>query len=335
VAPDLPVMRDPDGHIYFKEEVGGILMGGFDPWAKPWGMNGIPADFSFGTLPEDWDKFEILMKNAIQRVPALETAPVRLLMNGPESFTPDNYFILGEAPEVRCYYVGAGFCSGGIAAAGGAGQALAQWIVDDAAPMDLSRADIRRFAPFHADPAFLRARASEGVGVHYFIAFPNRELESGRGLRRSPLYDRLAAKGACSGAKMGWERANWFAPTGVVPETVYSFNRQNWFPHVAAEHRAAREAVALFDQTSFGKLWLQGRDAEAVLQRLCTNDVAVPPGRIVYTGLLNERGGYESDLTVARLSGDCYQILTGAAQITRCFARPSGPISSSRMTSAE
>jgi sarcosine dehydrogenase len=317
VAPDLPVMRDPDGHIYFKEEVGGILMGGFDPWAKPWGMNGIPADFSFGTLPEDWDKFEILMQNAIQRVPALETAPVRLLMNGPESFTPDNYFVLGEAPEVRRYYVGAGFCSGGIAAAGGAGQALAQWIVDDGPPMDLSRADIRRFAPFHGDPTFLRARASEGVGVHYFIAFPNRELTSGRGLRRSPLYDRLAANGASFGAKMGWERANWFAPAGVTPETVYSFGRQNWFLYAAAEHRATRQAVALFDQTSFGKLSLQGRDAEVVLQRLCANDVAVPPGRIVYTGWLNARGGYESDLTVARLSGDCYQIITGAAQITR------------------
>ncbi len=317
VAPDLPVMRDPDGHIYFKEEVGGILMGGFDPWAKPWGMQGIPADFSFGTLPEDWDKFEVLMKNAIQRVPALETAPVRLLMNGPESFTPDNYFILGEAPEVRRYYVGAGFCSGGIAAAGGAGRALAQWIADDAAPMDLSRADIRRFAPFHADPGFLRTRASEGVGVHYFIAFPNREWVSGRGLRRSPLYDRLAARGACFGSKMGWERANWFAPVGVAPEPVYSFGRQNWIPYAAAEHRATREAVAVFDQTSFGKMLLQGRDAEAVLQRLCTNDVAVPPGRIVYTGMLNERGGYESDLTVARLSDDCYQIITGAAQITR------------------
>ncbi len=317
VAPDLPVMRDPDGHIYFKEEVGGILMGGFDPWAKPWGMQGIPADFSFGTLPEDWDKFEVLMKNAIQRVPALETAPVRLLMNGPESFTPDNYFILGEAPEVRRYYVGAGFCSGGIAAAGGAGRALAQWIADDAAPMDLSRADIRRFAPFHADPGFLRTRASEGVGVHYFIAFPNREWVSGRGLRRSPLYDRLAARGACFGSKMGWERANWFAPVGVAPEPVYSFGRQNWIPYAAAEHRATREAVAVFDQTSFGKMLLQGRDAEAVLQRLCTNDVAVPPGRIVYTGMLNERGGYESDLTVARLSDDGYQIITGAAQITR------------------
>ena len=317
VSPDLPVMRDPDGHIYFKEEVGGLLMGGFDPWAKPWGMDGIPADFSFGTLPEDWDKFEILMTNAIQRVPALESAPVRLLMNGPESFTPDNYFILGEAPEVRRYYVGAGFCSGGIAAAGGAGQALAQWIADDRPPMDLSPADIRRFASFHGDPAFLRERASEGVGVHYFIAFPNRELTTGRGLRRSPLHDRLAAKGAAFGAKMGWERANWFAPAGVAPETVYSFGRQNWFPYSAAEHRATREAVAVFDQTSFGKLLLQGRDAEAVLQRLCANDVTVPPGRIVYTGLLNERGGYESDLTVTRITGDCYLIVTGSAQITR------------------
>jgi 4-methylaminobutanoate oxidase (formaldehyde-forming) len=317
VTPDLPVLRDPDGHIYFKEEVGGILMGGFDPWAKPWGVGGIPADFSFGTLPEDWDKFEILMRNAIQRVPALETAPVRLLMNGPESFTPDNYFILGEAPEVRRYYVGAGFCSGGIAAAGGAGQALAQWIVADRQPMDLWPADIRRFAPFHGDPAFLRERASEGVGVHYFVAFPNRELTTGRGLRRSPLHDRLAAKRACFGAKMGWERANWFAPAGVAPEAEYSFGRQNWFPYSAAEHRAARGAVAVFDQTSFGKLLLQGKDAETVLQRLCANDVAVAPGRVVYTGLLNEQGTYESDVTVTRLSGDRYLIVTGSAQTTR------------------
>ncbi|MDP2703067.1 MAG: FAD-dependent oxidoreductase, partial [Candidatus Rokubacteria bacterium] len=191
VTPDLPVMRDADGHIYFKEEVAGLLMGGFDPWAKPWGMDGIPEGFSFGTLPEDRAKFEPLMRNAVQRVPALASAQVRLLMNGPESFTPDNYFILGEAAEVRRYYVGAGFCSGGIAAAGGAGRALAEWIVEDRPPMDLWQADIRRFAPFHADPGFLRERASEIVGVHYFVAFPNRELETGRGLRLSPLYERL------------------------------------------------------------------------------------------------------------------------------------------------
>ncbi len=317
VTSDLPVMRDADGHIYFKEEVAGLLMGGFDPWAKPWGMDGIPDGFSFGTLPEDWDKFEILMQNAIQRVPALASAQVRLLMNGPESFTPDNYFILGEAAEVRRYYVGAGFCSGGIAAAGGAGRALAEWIVEDRPPMDLWQADIRRFAPFHGNPEFLQERASEGVGVHYFVAFPNRELETGRGLRLSPLYERLRDRRACFGNKMGWERANWFAPEGVVPETSYSFGRQNWFPYVAAEHRACREAVAVFDQTSFSKFRLEGPDAEAALQRLCANDVAVAPGRMVYTGMLNERGGFESDLTVTRISADEYLIVTGSAQVTR------------------
>jgi sarcosine dehydrogenase len=317
VTSDLPVMRDADGHIYFKEEVGGLLMGGFDPWAKPWGMDGIPEGFSFATLPEDWDKFEPLMRNAVHRVPALASARVRLLMNGPESFTPDNYFILGEAPEVTRYYVGAGFCSGGIAAAGGAGRALAEWIVEDRPPMDLWQADIRRFAPFHGNPEFLRERASEIVGVHYSVAFPNRELETGRGLRRSPLHERLRVQRACFGNKMGWERANWFAPEGVAPEAVYSFGRQNWFPYVAAEHRACREAVAVFDQSSFAKFRLEGADAEAVLQRLCANDVAVAPGRIVYTAMLNERGGFESDLTVTRLSGDAYLIVTGSSQVTR------------------
>ena len=317
VASDLPVLRDPDGHIYVKEEVGGLLMGGFDPWAKPWGAEGIPEGFAFGTLKEDWDKFDILMRNALVRLPALETAEVRTFLNGPEAFTPDNYFILGEAPEVRRYYVGAGFCSGGIAAAGGAGKALAEWIVEDRAPMDLWPADIRRFAPFHGNRRFLRERVSEIVGVHYNIAFPNRELTSGRGLRRSPLHERLRARRACFGAKMGWERANWFAPEGVEPEAVYSFGRQNWFPYAAAEHRAAREAVAVFDQTSFAKLKLEGADAEAVLQRLCANDVDVPPGRVVYTAMLNDRGGFESDLTVTRLAADAYLIVTGSAQGTR------------------
>lgn len=317
VPSDLPVLRDPDGHIYVKEEVGGLLMGGFDPWAKPWGGDGIPEGFRFGTLKEDWDKFDILMRNALARLPALESAEVRTFLNGPESFTPDNYFILGEAPEVRRYYVAAGFSSGGIAAAGGAGQALAQWIVEDRAPMDLWPADIRRFAPLHGTRRFLRERVSEIVGVHYHIAFPNRELTSGRDLRRSPLHERLRARRACFGAKMGWERANWFAPEGVAPETVYSFGRQNWFPHAAAEHRATREAVTLFDQTSFAKLRVEGPDAQEVLQRLCANDVAVAPGRVVYTAMLNERGGFESDLTVTRLSEDAYLVVTGAGQGTR------------------
>jgi 4-methylaminobutanoate oxidase (formaldehyde-forming) len=317
VSSDLPVLRDPDGHIYVKEEVGGLLMGGFDPWAKPWGTDSIPEGFSFQTLKEDWEKFEILMTNAVKRLPDLETAEVRTFLNGPESFTPDNYFILGEAPEVRRYYVGAGFCSGGIAAAGGAGRALAEWIVEDRPPMDLWQADIRRFAPFHADRRFLRERVSEIVGVHYHIAFPNRELTSGRGLRRSPLHERLRARRAAFGVKMGWERANWFAPEGVEPTPVYSFGRQNWFTYSVAEHRAAREAVAVFDQTSFSKIRVDGADAEAALQRLCANDVAVAPGRVVYTAMLNEQGGFESDLTVTRLAGDAYLVVTGAAQTTR------------------
>jgi 4-methylaminobutanoate oxidase (formaldehyde-forming) len=317
VSADLPVLRDPDGHIYVKEEVQGLLMGGFDPWAKPWGTDGIPDGFSFSTLKEDWEKFEVLMTNAVKRLPGLESAEVRTFLNGPESFTPDNYFIMGEAPEVRRYYVGAGFSSGGIAAAGGAGRALAEWIVGDRPPMDLWPADIRRFAPFHADRRFLRERVSEIVGVHYHIAFPNRELTSGRGLRRSPLHDRLGERGASFGAKMGWERANWFAPAGMDPTPVYSFGRQNWFDYSAAEHRAAREAVALFDQTSFATFRVDGADAEAALQRLCANDVAVAPGRIVYTAMLNEQGGFESDLTVTRLAADAYLVVTGAGQATR------------------
>ena len=317
VTPDLPVMRDPDGYIYFKEEVGGLVMGGFEPEAKPWGMDGIPADFEFSLLPDDWDQFEILMENALIRVPALETAPIKQFVNGPESFTPDGNFILGEAPALKNFFVGAGFNSAGIASAGGAGRALAEWIVEDEPTMDLWPVDIRRFARFHGNDRWLHERVRESLGLHYAMSWPNREFESARGLRRSPLYRHLAERGACFGAKMGWERANWFAPEGVAPVLDYSWGRQNWFDRSAAEHRAVREAVAVFDQTSFSKFLLQGRDAEAVMQRLCANDVAVPPGRCVYTGMLNAKGGYETDLTVTRLAEDSYFIVTGSAQTTR------------------
>jgi 4-methylaminobutanoate oxidase (formaldehyde-forming) len=317
IAPDLPVMRDPDGYIYFKEEVGGLVMGGFEPEAKPWGMQGIPENFEFQLLPDDWGQFEILMQSALHRVPALERAEIRQFVNGPECFTPDGHFILGEAPEVRNFFVGAGFNSAGIASAGGAGMALAEWIVEGAPTLDLWPVDIRRFAPLHGNDAWLHDRVKETLGLHYAMPWPNRELESGRPLRRSPLYDRLKAKGACFGSKLGWERPNWFAPPGSAPKVEYSFGRQNWFGASAAEHRAAREAVALFDLSSFAKFMLQGRDAEAALQRLCCNDVAVPPGRMVYTGLLNTRGGYESDLTVTRLAPDRYLIITGTAEATR------------------
>jgi sarcosine dehydrogenase len=317
VASDLPVMRDPDGYIYFKEEVGGLLMGGFEPQAKPWGMDGIPDDFEFGMLPDDWDQFQILMENALIRVPALETADVKTFMNGPESFTPDNNFILGEAPEVKNFFVGAGFNSMGIAAGGGAGRALAEWIVAGEPTLDLWPVDIRRFGRFHGNDAWLKERVGEVLGLHYMMPWPNRELMSGRPLRCSPLYERLAGKNALFGSKMGWERPNFFAPTHAEARLDYSFTRQNWFAFVEAEHRAAREAVAVFDLSSFSKFLLQGRDAEAALQRLCANDVAVPVGQTVYTGLLNARGNYESDLTVARLAEDRFLIITGTAQTTR------------------
>lgn len=320
VHPDLPVMRDPDGFIYFKEEVGGLVMGGFEPNAKPWGMQGIPEPFEFQLLPDDWDQFEILMQNALQRVPALETAQVKQFYNGPESFTPDNNFILGEAPELRHFYVGAGFNSMGIASAGGAGMALAEWIVAGEPTMDLWPVDIRRFAGFNGNESWLHDRVKETLGLHYAMPWPNRELDTARPFRRSPLYAHLRDAGASFGSKMGWERPNFFAPAGETPEIRYAFGQQNWLPWSGAEHRACREGVALFDMSSFSKYIVKGADAEAVLQQLMSNDVAVPPGQTVYTAMLNEGGTYESDLTVTRLAQDQYLLVTGSAQTTRDFS---------------
>ncbi|WP_457585197.1 GcvT family protein [Ensifer canadensis] len=314
VHPDLPVMRDPDGYIYFKEEVGGLVMGGFEPEAKPWGMAGIPDDFEFALLPDDWDQFEVLMQSALQRVPQLATSEVKKFYNGPESFTPDNNFMLGEAPELKNFYVGAGFNSMGIASAGGAGRALAEWIVNGAPTMDLWPVDIRRFANFNNNPRWLHDRVKETLGLHYAMPWPNRELDTARPFRRSALYDRLAAKGACFGSKMGWERANWFANEGEQPVTDYAFGRQNWHEAVKREMKATREAAGIFDQTSFAKLLVQGRDAAAALNRICAADIDGAIGRSVYTGLLNARGGYESDLTVLRLAADRFLLITGSAQ---------------------
>jgi glycine cleavage system T protein len=316
VTRDLPVLRDPDGYIYVREEVGGLLMGGFEPAAKPWGMDGIPPHFAFSLLPEDWEHFRLLMEQACVRIPALETAPVRRHVNGPESFTPDNRYMLGEAPELRNFFVAAGFNSVGIASAAGAGQALAQWIVDGEPGMDLWDVDIRRFAPFQSNAQYLRERTTEVVGLLYAMHWPFRQPETARGVRRSVLHDRLTAGGAVFGVVAGWERANWFAPDGMEPRYVYTYGRPSWFPCAAAEHRAAREQVALFDQSSLAKLLLQGPHATAVLQRLCANDVDVPPGRIVYTQMLNARGGIECDLTVTRLADDAYLVVTVAAAAT-------------------
>jgi len=316
VHPMLPVMRDPDGYIYYKEEVGGLVMGGFEPQAKPWTMDPIPSTFQFQLLGEDWDQFEILMTNAIHRTPCLETAKVKMLLNGPESFTPDGNFILGEAPELRNCFVAAGFNSAGIANSGGAGRLIAEWIVGGEAPSDLWDVDIRRFAPFTANRKALAQRTGETLGLHYAMRWPRQELETARPLRTSPLYDRLAAKGAVFGAKNGWERVNYFRPAGAAP-AVHGLGRPGWLDWVIAEQRATRDAVAIYDQTSFGKLLVQGRDALAVLQRLCANEIDVPLGKMVYTAMLNERGGFESDLTVMREKADRFLIITGSAQPTR------------------
>ncbi|RQO42087.1 FAD-dependent oxidoreductase [Variovorax sp. KBW07] len=311
---DLPVLRDPDGYIYYKEEVGGLVMGGFEPVAKPWGMDGIPPKFEFQLLPDDMDQFQVLLDEAVHRTPALETTEIKLFLNGPESFTPDGNFILGEAPEVRGYFVAAGFNSAGIANAGGAGKLIAEWIVGGAAPADLLDVDIRRFAPFNSNKRWLKDRTVEALGLHYAMRWPRHELESGRPLRRSPLYDKLKAKGAAFGSKLGWERASWFALPGQKAEARYGFGRPDWLDACIEEQLAVRRDVVVFDQTSFGKLMVQGRDAELLLQRLCANDVAIRPGSMVYTALLNERGGFESDLTVMRLEAECFLIITGSAQ---------------------
>jgi heterotetrameric sarcosine oxidase gamma subunit len=318
VHPDLPVLRDPDGYTYFKEEVGGLVVGGFEPTAKPWvSPDELPYPFEFQLLEEDWDHFSVLMDSALHRIPVLAQTGIRKFYNGPESFTPDNQFILGQAPELAGFYVGAGFNSVGIASAGGAGLALAQWIVDGEPDTDLTAVDIRRFAAFNGNSRWLRDRVGEVLGLHYAIGWPNRELETARPFRRSPAYQLLADANACFGSKMGWERANFFAPPGQPPVIEYSWDKQNWQPWSAAEQLATRQQVAVFDQTSFSKYLVTGADAEAALQWLCTNDVAVAPGRTVYTGMLNGHGTYESDITVTRLSATEFLLVASAATTER------------------
>jgi heterotetrameric sarcosine oxidase gamma subunit len=318
---DLPVMRDPDGYIYFKEEVGGLLMGGFEPDATPWLQSarhrgGIPENFEFQLLPDNWDAFQILLDNAMLRVPALQSARVKQFINGPESFTADNNFIVGPAPGLANLYVGCGFNSMGIASAGGAGKALAEWILAGEPALDLWPVDIRRFARFNGNEQWLPDRIKEVLGMHYKMPWPNRELESARPFRRSPLYGHLRDAGACFGSKMGWERANFFAPSPAEATIEYGWGHQNWHGWVAAEHRACRERVAVFDMSSFAKLQVKGPDAAAVLDRLIANQMP-EVGCTSYTAILNDRGGYESDCTVTGIGDDEFMLVTGSAQAVR------------------
>jgi len=321
VPSNLPTLRDPDRLTYYKEDVGGIVMGGYEPNPIAWAQDGIPKDFHFTLLNSNYDHFEQIMEQALGRVPALETVGVKQLLNGPESFTPDGNFILGEAPELRNFYVGAGFNAFGIASGGGAGMALAEWVGKGEPPYDLWPVDIRRFGRPHFDTDWVRTRTLEAYGKHYTMAWPFEEHSSGRPARKSPLYDRLKAQGACFGEKLGWERPNWFADLakGEEPKDVYTYGRQNWFGAVGREHKAVREAAVIFDQTSFAKYVLKGADAEKALSWIAANDVAKPVGSLVYTQMLNDKGGIECDLTVARIADNEYYIVTGTGFATHDF----------------
>ena len=325
VSRDLPVLRVPDECAYYKEDAGKILLGAFEPLAKPWAVDGIPEDFCFDQLPEDVDHFAPILEQASARMPLLGRIGIHTFFNGPESFTHDDRYLLGEAPQLRNFYVACGFNSVGIQSAGGAGMALAQWIVDGAPPFDLWDVDVRRVFPYQATKSFIQTRVTETLGLLYADHFPHRQYASARGVRHTPFHDQLKAHGARFGETAGWERAHWFLPAeaqarGESGDYSFGWDRQPWFAHVAAEHHAVRTGVGMLDMSAFGKFRVDGPDAEAVLQRISANDVAVEPCKIVYTQWLNERGGIEADLTVTRLGETSFLVVTSAACSARDFA---------------
>ena len=308
----LPVLRVTDECAYYKEDAGKLLIGAFEPNAKPWGMGGIPKDFEFDQLPEDFDHFEPILEKAVNRMPVLAQTGIHTFFNGPESFTPDDAYHLGQAPEMDNVWVAAGFNSIGIQSAGGAGMALAEWMDSGEKPFDLGDVDIARMHPFQGNRHYLVERAKESLGLLYADHYPFRQKATARGVRRSVLHDRLADEGAVFGELAGWERANWFANPGQTADYRYSWKRQNWFENAAQEHRAIRENVGLYDMSSFGKLRVEGPEACAFLNHICGAEMDVAPGRIVYTQFLNAGGGIEADVTVTRLSETAYLVVTPA-----------------------
>ncbi|MEA2515752.1 MAG: hypothetical protein QOJ59_5241 [Thermomicrobiales bacterium] len=319
IVDGLPCTRDYDGAVYFRAVGDRIRFGAFQGDTKPWAVDRVPDDFSYQLVDPDWARFTPALMEAKHRLPVLESAPLDRFVNGPESFTPDGAFLLGPIAGRDGLFVAAGFNSFGIAGAGGAGWAVAEWISQGEAPFDLWEVDPRRFGPAMNDAAFLRQRVPEVLGHHYAIAWPAHEFTTGRNLRRSPVHDRTTAGGACFGQRFGWERPLWYATDGRTPVLDYSFDRPPWFAAWAEEHRATRERVVLFDQSSFGKYRVTGPDACALLNELCGNDIDVPLHRIVYTGMFNARGTFESDLTVVRTADDAFYVITSAAQTARDF----------------
>jgi 4-methylaminobutanoate oxidase (formaldehyde-forming) len=314
LPPELPTMRDPSLLVYFRGEVGGLVAGGYERDPAPWGLDGIPGDFNAKLLPEDWERFEPLMQSAFRRVPSLESAEVVKLVNGPEAFTPDGEFILGPT-DVRGFWVAAGFCAHGLAGAGGMGKLVAEWIAQGLPEFDVWHMDSRRFGQQYASREYTLARTTEVYATYYDVKYPGHERLAGRPLRLSPTYQRLSELGASWGEKSGWERANWFDANDDGDEALrpHGWAGKIWSPAIGAEHRACREAAAMFDESSFAKIEVVGPSACAFLQRMCANDVDRAPGTIVYTQMLNERGGIECDVTVTRLALDRFRIVSGTA----------------------
>ena len=315
----LPVLRDYDYCGYYKYDAGKLLVGAFEPNARPWGMDGISEDFCFDEIAGSFEHFEPLLMDAMRRVPALEQAGIQKFFCGPESFTPDVRYHLGQAPEIKGCFVAAGLNSIGLQSAGGVGKVMADWIRDGIPPADLWSVDIRRNMPFQSNRNYLRERVTESLGLLYATHYPFKQYATARGVRKSAIHDRVKAAGACHGEAFGWERPNWYGEPGTDPDYAYSYGRQNWFEASAAECRAVREGVGLFDQSSFAKYRLEGRDACAVLNRVCANDVDVAVGKLVYTQWLNDKGGIEADLTVTRLGETAFLIVTGAETEVRDF----------------
>jgi 4-methylaminobutanoate oxidase (formaldehyde-forming) len=309
----LPTLRVPEECAYYKEDAGKILLGAFEPVAKPWGMKGISEDFEFDQLPEDFDHFEPILEHAVNRMPLLAEVGIHTFFNGPESFTPDDAYHLGLAPEMDNVWVAAGFNSIGIQSAGGAGMALASWMDTGEKPFDLGDVDIARMQPFQGNKHYLFERSKETLGLLFADHFPFRQKETARGIRRSPLHEALKSEGAVFGEFSGWERANWFADEGQKPAYEYSWKRQNWFENSAREHKAIRENVGLYDMTSFGKIKVEGPDAESFLNFVAASNLSVPVGKIVYSQFLNASGGIEADVTITRLSETEFIVVTPAA----------------------
>ncbi|HEY5424097.1 MAG TPA: FAD-dependent oxidoreductase [Ilumatobacteraceae bacterium] len=332
LARGLPTIKSSDDWMYVKNEGDGLMVGFFEPGSYPWQSQGIPGDAAFVHLPEDWDHLGPFYEQAMHRIPALATAGIRLFFGGPESFTPDGVYHCGEAPNLQNFFVAAGFNSTGFLTGPGIGSVLADWLVDGRPSIDLPEADPRRVMPHETNRRFLEQRVKETLDVAYDMHWPYQQRQSARPLRRSPLYERTAANGAVFGELLGWERPNWYAPDGVAREYVYSYGRQNWFEHSAAEHRAVRESVGLFDISTYGKFLVQGRDALQTLQRISVADVDVECGRIVYTQWLNRFGGIEADLTVTRLGDREFLVLSAPATAVRDLAWLRGHIADHEFT---